>query len=240
MDKMFYLRDSRSDVGRTCMFWADRGGYTSNLELAEIYTLEEAQRHFNSRHTDVPLSKALVDELATVRVDCQLLGNNSELSDCDEYVIRVGNSTDGNDVYWLTLDFKSVNYKSSSVFSCESALLRADELEKDGFTATIYAKSKIDAISRRTFQAANINERRMITAAGIRKPKRPRTRQTTGKTRGNCPHCGCITWGLNPYENYTCAESDAERRGFSLWDSCKEVKKAKQDHKKTSVDVGIE
>ncbi|MGR3969243.1 hypothetical protein [Shewanella sp. 1180_01] len=229
----FYLRDSRSNVGRTCMFWADRGGYTSSLELAEIFTLEEAQRHFNSRHTDVPLSKALVDELATVRVDCQLLGNYGEKSGCNEYVIRVGDSTDGNDVYWLTLEFKSVNYKSSAVFSYESALLRSWELVEQGFDSTIYAKSDIDAIARRTFQAANVNERRMITAAGIRKPKRQRTRQTSGKTRGNCPHCGAITWGFNPYENYTCAEQYSERNGLSfvVSDTCEELKASKARRK---------
>jgi len=237
MDKMFYLRDSRSDVGRTCMFWAERGGYTSNLDLAEIFTLEEAQRKFNSRHTDVPLSKTLVDELARSRVDCQYLPEDGEKDGCDEYVISPKGRWDGNDVYWLTFDFLSVNYKGAVVFSYRNALARIDEL---GIDANIYAKPDIDAIARRTFQAANINERRMITAAGIRKPKRPRTRKTTGKTRGNCPYCGCITWGFNPYENYTCVEADSEVRGWALWGDCKEVKKAKQSYKQSSTEVESE
>lgn len=216
MSELFYLRDSRSNVGSTCLFWAKDGcGYTSDLNRAHVYTLEEAQRKFNSRHTDVPLCKDLVDELATVRVDCQCLDGFGKKSGCDEYVICINGDWDGNDVYWLTLDFKSVNYKSSAVFSHKSALLRSWELVEQGFDSTIYAKDDIDAIARRTFQAANINERRMITAAGIRKPKRQRIRQTTGKTRGNCPHCGCITWGLNPYEAYTCAEQYSECNGLS-------------------------
>lgn len=70
----FYLRDTRSNTGSSCMFWAENGnGYTTNLDRAHVYTLEEAQSHFNDRHTDVPLSKALVDELVTVRVDHQYL-----------------------------------------------------------------------------------------------------------------------------------------------------------------------
>lgn len=232
MSQLFYLRDSRSNVGSTCMFWADRGGYTSNLDLAEVFTLEEAQRKFNSPlrgHTDVPLCKELVDELATVRVDCQYLDGFGKKPGCDEYVICINGDWDGNDVYWLTLDFKSVNYKSSAVFSHKSALLRSWELVEQGFDSTIYAKDDIDAIARRTFQAANINERRMITAAGIRKPKRQRIRQTTGKTRGNCPHCGCITWGLNPYEAYTCAEQYSERNGleYVVSDTCEELKASK-------------
>lgn len=226
MNPLFYLRDSRDNVGSTCMFWADRGGYTSNLELAEVFTLEEAQRQFNSRHTDVPLSKDLVDEQSTVRVDHQYLGDEGEKSGCDEYVIRIGDRTDGNDVYWLTVDFSSVSYKASAVFAYQVALVRVNELKTQGIVANIYAKTDIDAIARRTFQAANINERSMITAAGIRKPKRPRTRQTTGKTRGNCPHCGCITWGLNPYEAYSCADQYSERMelDFTVSISCEELK----------------
>jgi len=67
-------------------------------------------------------------------------------------------------------------------------------------------------------QASNVNERKMITSAGIRKPKRRRSRATTGKTRGNCPHCGKITWGYNPYEAYSCADVENEERGFKLFD----------------------
>lgn len=231
MSQLFYLRDSRSNVGSTCLFWAQDGcGYTSDLNKAHVYTLEEAQRKFNSRHTDVPLCKELVDELARVRVDCQLLGDAGEKSGCDEYVISQKGRWDGNDVYWLAVDMFSVNYKSAFAFSYRRALERIDEL---GIEANIYAKAEIDAIARRTFQAANINERRMITAAGIRKPKRPRTRQTTGKTRGNCPHCGCITWGFNPYENYSCAEQYSERNGLSfvVSDTCEDLKASKARRK---------
>jgi|GEM_PF-457582 hypothetical protein len=226
MSQLFYLRDSRSNVGSTCLFWAKDGcGYTSDLDKAHAYTLEEAQRKFNSRHTDVPLCKELVDELARSRVDCQYLPADGEKAGCDEYVISPKGKWDGNDVYWFTFDFLSVNYKGAAVFSYRNALARINEL---GIEANIYAKAEIDAIARRTFQAVHINERKMITAAGIRKPKRKRTHQTTGKTRGNCPHCGCITWGFNPYEAYTCAQADAEYRGFKLYGNCKEVKRAKQ------------
>ncbi|MGI2121951.1 hypothetical protein ACRN9J_07125 [Shewanella baltica] len=232
MSQLFYLRDSRSNVGSTCMFWADRGGYTSNLDLAEVFTLEEAQRLFKIRHTDVPLCKELVDELATVRVDHQYLVDSGEKSDFDEYVICINGEWDGNDVYWVSqFGFSHINYNTATIFSYQDAL----DIQSlgVGIKTTIYAKSDIDAIARRTFQAANINERRMITASGIRKPKRQRTRQTTGKTRGNCPHCGCITWGFNPYENYSCAEQYSERNGLSfvVSDTCEELKASKARRK---------
>lgn len=231
MSQLFYLRDSRTNVGSTCLFWAKDGcGYTSDLDKAHAYTLEEAQRKFNSRHTDVPLAARLVDELARERVDCQYLPAAGEKAGCDEYVISPKGRWDGNDVYWLTFDMFSVNYKSAVVFSYRRALERINEL---GIEANIYAKAEIDAIARRTFQVANINERKMITAAGIRKPKRKRPRQTTGKTRGNCPHCGAITWGFNPYENYSCAEQYSERNGLSfvVSDTCEDLKANKARRK---------
>ncbi|HHO0771144.1 TPA: hypothetical protein ACSP2J_002484 [Aeromonas hydrophila] len=219
----FYLRDTRTNVGSTCMFWALNGnGYTSNLDKAHIYTLEEAQRYINSRPTDVPLSKALVDELATTRVDHQYLdeGKSGLVTGCEQYVIHVlRGDFDGNDVYWKAVSpfCQSVNFGHASV------LLSSIEAEiavkvLDG--AAIYPLEYVRSISRRTFQASNINERRMITAAGIRKPKRRRERPTTGRTRGNCPHCGKVTWGFNPYEAYTCAEAVREKYGASHIDDC--------------------
>ncbi|MFG0851903.1 hypothetical protein ACF8R4_12950 [Pseudomonas sp. FYR_2] len=34
----FYLQDSRSHVGDGLMFWALGGGYTTNLDKAELFT----------------------------------------------------------------------------------------------------------------------------------------------------------------------------------------------------------
>lgn len=39
-------------------------------------------------------------------------------------------------------------------------------------------------------------------------------------TRSNCPHCGKVTWGFNPYESYTCAEAAREKYGASHIDDC--------------------
>jgi hypothetical protein len=231
MSQLFYLRDSRSDVGNSCMFWAkDGAGYTTNLDKAHVYTLEEAQRHFNSRHTDVPLAKELVDELARVRVDHQCLkDDSSHKSAVAECVIRMGTRTDGNDVFWVTMLGHSANYHKASLFTYQEATEAINQMDGDSLRAEIYLRSDIDAIARRTFQASNINERKMITAAGIRKPKRPRTRRTTGKTRGNCPDCGKVTWGFNPHEAYSCADAMNESLGldYCLYDDCEDVKRAR-------------
>ena len=222
----FYLRDTRSNVGSTCMFWAKDGcGYTSNLDKAHVYTLEEAQRHFNSRHTDVPLCKELVDAVARARVDHQHLDDEKAglVAGCNAYVIHVKGDWDGNDVYWKTTSGSSVNFSEALVLKKAEAK-EAVRLFDD---VIIYPLPCVQSISRRTLQVKNINERRMITAAGIRKPKRKRERPTTGRTRGNCPECGKVTWGFNPYEAYTCAEAANERAGFKLYDSCTDVQRRK-------------
>lgn len=219
----FYLRDSRGNTGSSCMFWAENGnGYTTNLDRAHVYTLEEAQRHFNDRHTDVPLSKALVDELVTVRVDHQYLDESQGGlgADGSEYVIHVNRGDyDGNDVYWKAERGSTVNLSDALVLTKDEAEQAMRFLDD----AVIYPLLYVVSISRRTFQARNINERRMITVAGIRKPKRRRERPTTGRTRGNCPDCGKVTWGLNPYEAYTCAEAAREKYGASYIDDCEDA-----------------
>lgn len=219
----FYLRDSRGNTGSSCMFWALNGnGYTSNLDKAHVYTLEEAQRHFNGRHTDVPLSKALVDELATVRVDHQYLDESQggEVVDGGEYVIHVSRGDyDGNDVYWKAERGCTANLSDALVLTKDEAEQAMRFLDDAAIYPFLYAVS----ISRRTFQARNVNERRMVTAAGIRKPKRPRKRQTTGRTRGNCYLCGKVTWGFSPYEAYSCAEAAREKYDASHIDDCEDA-----------------
>ncbi|MGY3876304.1 hypothetical protein ACW5WK_02475 [Aeromonas enteropelogenes] len=219
----FYLRDTRSNVGSTCMFWAENGnGYTTNLDRAHVYTLEEAQRHFNDRHTDVPLCKALVDDLATVRVDHQYLDESQGGLGADggKYVIHVNRGDyDGNDVYWKAERGRTVNLSDALVLTKDEAEQAMRFLDDAAIYPFLYAVS----ISRRTFQARNVNERRMVTAAGIRKPKRPRKRQTTGRTRGNCYLCGKVTWGFSPYEAYSCAEAAREKYGASHIDDCEDA-----------------
>lgn len=219
----FYLRDTRSNTGSSCMFWAENGnGYTTNLDKAHVYTLEEAQSHFNDRHTDVPLSKALVDKLVTVRVDHQYLDESQggEVADGGEYVIHISRGDyDGNDVYWKAERGCTANLSDALVLTKDEAEQAMRFLDDAVIYPFLYAVS----ISRRTFQARNVNERRMITAAGIRKPRRKREHPTSGRTRGNCRDCGRVTWGFNPYENYTCVEAAREKYGASWLDDCKEA-----------------
>jgi hypothetical protein len=230
MNQMFYLRDSRSNVGDTCLFWAkDGAGYVSDLNKAEVYTKEEAQRYFDSRDTDIPYSKEHVDQLATIRVDHQYLPD-SEVKADDLCVIHIVGDYNGNDVFWLTDAYHSIEYADALVVSHAEALKKVAHLAKYNVKADIYPKQAIDMIARRTFQVANINKRKMVTGAGIKNNHpRKRPRPTTWKTRGNCPNCGKVTWGGNPYEAYTCADAKNEKLGldYRLFETCEDVKQAR-------------
>jgi hypothetical protein len=230
MSQLFYLRDSRSDVGDSCMFWAkDGAGYTTNLEAAHVYTLAEAQCHFNSRATDIPYCKDQVDQLATVRVDHQYLPDALATAD-DLCVIHIVGDYNGNDIYWLTDAYHSIELTDALELSHADAVNKVAHLAKYNVQAEIYSKLSIDNIARRTFQVSNVNKRKMVTVAGIKNNHpRKRNRATTGRTRGNCPHCGKVTWGGNPYEAYTCAEAKNESLGldYRLFDTCEDVKQAR-------------
>lgn len=197
----FYLRDTRSDVGSTCMFWAIDGcGYTSNLAKAHVFSRQEAQEYADRREHFIPLSKSKVDLVSTIRVDMQYLETNTDLSKGIVIHKRVG-SYDGNDIYFASADGgRTLNYNEAEVFT-EDNFIEA----LIGTGGAVLSKAFIDTICRRTVQSENINHRKMITASGI-KYRAPRQRMTTGKTRGNCPECGKITWDYNPYENAYCSE----------------------------------
>lgn len=50
---LYYIQDARSYVGNSVLFWRPGGaGYTTNLDEAGLYTLEEASSH---RDTDIPI-----------------------------------------------------------------------------------------------------------------------------------------------------------------------------------------
>jgi hypothetical protein len=226
----FYLRDTRSDVGSTCIFWAkDGAGYVTDLNKAHVYTKEEAQRYFDSRDTDIPYSKEQVDQAATVRVDHQYLPDVATLTD-DLCVIHIVGEYNGNDIYWLTDAYHSIEYTDALVLSHADALNKVAHLAKYNVKADVYPKHAIDNIARRTFQASNVHKRKMVTGAGIKSNHpRKRNRATTGRTRGNCHVCGNITWGLSPYEAYTCAGALNEKIGidYCLYETCEDVKRVR-------------
>ena len=205
----FYLRDTRSDVGANAVFWnKDGAGYGSDLDRLEVYSIDCARSRHEDRETDVPLLKSLVDELSISRVDHQHV--KSELigaSDSDDkYVVRVNGMVSGNDIGFCSDAAPTYDFKLARVYGLE-------ELEspvfKDKSLYSIYSFSDIENVARRTFPSERFDALTMCKRAGIKLKRPKRQRPTTGKTRGNCPVCGKITWDYNPYENAYCINHDS-------------------------------
>jgi len=202
-EQLFYLQDSRSCVGTNVLFWRKDGcGYGTNLDELEVYTLAEAQSHHDGRDSDIPLLKSLVDELSIIAVDHQVLPESGTIDPSDEYVIQRKGCWNGNDIRFISYYGNTYEYSKAAVLTREEA----EELFSDTKRFAIFSKAEIDKISRRTFQVENIDKRLMIKKPGIKLAKPKRVRLTTGKTRGNCPDCGRLTWDYNPYENAYCSK----------------------------------
>lgn len=102
MTNRFYMMCSRETVGNNASFHCHNGnGYSSDIDRAHVYTLEEAQKAWNcGRDIDQPVCADSVDAMAVWHVDCQYIPTESLIeSDCTAYVAYKKGSWNGNDVY---------------------------------------------------------------------------------------------------------------------------------------------
>ena len=202
-NSLFYLQDSRSLTGNNATFWGKSGGYTTNISDATVYSLDEAQKMHDSRHSDIPLLKSAVDKLSIQAIDHQYLPDSNIIVDgCDAYVVQVNGSWNGNDILFIGSDDESCHtydYEHAAVFSAEQVMKYR---ENDAYS--VFSKASLDKIVRRTLQSPNISRRVMAFNAGINLVPLKRNRPTSGKTRGNCPCCGKFTWDYDPHVNHYC------------------------------------
>jgi hypothetical protein len=208
MNPTFFLKSRHGDFCTSVSFHNKNGaGYGTDLSNLGLFTLEEAQNALDHDIKSIPLLASEVLKFSVDRVDMQYLdetlGKPEKLSDL--CVIQINGCFDGNDIKFKNEMFGTYNLSSAVVVSNQDAIANSD---KDAHT--IWLKSYIDKIRRSTFQSKNINLKTMVREPGI-KYKKPRLKKmTTGKTRGNCPECGQITWDYNPYENAHCNKHQYE------------------------------
>lgn len=205
--KRFYLACLRDTVGNNVAFHGKNGrGYTSDIDKAECYSLESAQKAWNGgREFDIPLCADRVDELAVYHVDCQLLPCDSEGEPvAGKYVAFKKRKWNGNDVFWLGEDGEFTDdFSKAKVF--ENAGINEDLV----WVPFVMA----NAAKRRTFCVDLINRRKMTQAAGLRLPdhiKKFQKRKTSGKERWNCPSCGKISWQFDPHEFNGCRDMNCD------------------------------
>ncbi|EKO3679208.1 hypothetical protein M3905_000890 [Vibrio metschnikovii] len=210
MSRGFYK--TNGFVGSTVLFWAiDGRGYTTNIDRAEIYTREQAQRDVDNdwlRDKDeFPLSAESVNALAQWRVDSQCVKKAyPEFTDPNnEYVSVKRNCFDGNDLAFGTGMDWDFDYSNAKSFSSDDI---DPYIESGNQNMYFVPRFHADEIARRTFQKKNVNRRKMITAAGIVGLRTERKRQSTGKTRFNCIICGKLIWEYaHPDTELTCSSS---------------------------------
>lgn len=204
MEQIFYKTCRHGNCGSNVSFHnKDECGYGTDLKKLETYTLEQAQKQMDYQDGSLLLLKSEVDKFAVKHVDMQYLDiTKLPLFNLDdEYIVQVNGEYDGNDIQFYTEIGVTFDLSKAKVISQKIAFAYNHK------SRTIWPKSYLESISRDTFQAGNINKRKMITAGGI-KYRTPRRSTASGKSRGNCPTCGQLTWSYDPEANDHCKKHE--------------------------------
>lgn len=104
---LFVLQDTRSSVGDSALWWAKQGGYTSDIERAEVMTRDKAQRQHDCRETDLPWPLSALEGKGRMGVDMQYLRIPVSLDDYPPHTpcyLQVKSDYNGNDMIWLYED----------------------------------------------------------------------------------------------------------------------------------------
>ena len=133
------------------------------------------------------------------------------------YYIQDTRSFSGNSPVWWGHNGSGYtsNILLAGVYSKDKAVSQNQCRETD----VPWPKSYIDAHISVTVDTQDISLKSALKGTGIKLNKPKRKRPTTGKTRGNCPGCGKITWDHNPYENAYCRDHAIDRT-FSSASGC--------------------
>lgn len=197
MKDRFYLVSLRDTVGSNTAFHSHHGrGYSTDQRNARVYTLDEAQRAWNTgREFDLPIDADAVDRNLVFHVDHQLVPGQSDLTEsATGYVGFVKGQWDGNDLFWLADTGTDTNFSLARRFYAPLA----------GSPDVVWLPHHIADIAKRpTFSVELIDRRRMTQGAGLKMPawlKHRNRRQSNGLVRWNCPGCGRISWQQNPYD----------------------------------------
>ena len=190
MSDLFYLQDSRSNVGSRAMFWRAGGGYTSNLDEAQEFTRERAVGQYECRETDLPWPVAFVRGLALVGVDHQDLNLPREQALAaapadDRIYVAYPRIWDGNCLIWMSVyETHGSNLATARTWSASHA---------EGFTARGYLpwpKSYIDQVSRPVAVASTLDHKQALRSVGLKLPKLKRQSMRRRRDILNCSGCG--------------------------------------------------
>jgi len=164
MSTDFFIACFRDNVGSNVGWHSKDGrGYTTDIDKAHVYSLEEAQRAWDrAREFDQPVSASHVKTLSVFKVDCQYVPHVTEIDASNQYVAFVRSKWDGNDLFFLTRTLPSTDFSKAKTFS-------RGEIEGDDQLIFI-PQSLAEKAKRRTFDYSKLNNRKMVQAMGLRIP----------------------------------------------------------------------
>ena len=185
MPDLFYMQDSRSNVGSRAMFWRDGGGYTSNLDEAEQFTRERALRQYECRETDLPWPVDYVRALAEVGVDSQYLTRSEAEAYRNEdgrVYVAYAREWDGNDLVWRGGQRPTANLEEAiHPYAANAAGYLAQGFE-------LWPCGYIVERSRPVVRAFLLDHKQALRAVGLKLPKIKR--QRIPRYTFNCHGCG--------------------------------------------------
>ena len=187
MSDLFFVQDSRSNVGTRAMFWRNGGGYTSNLNEAEQFNCESAVKQYECRDTDLPWPVEYVLARAEVGVDCQYLTRSEAEAYRNEdgrVYVAYAREWDGNDLVWLGGTGSTANLDDAihpGAADATGYLAQGFELWPCGY---------IIERSRPVVRAALLNHKQALRSVGLKLPKLNRPRYRSFSNLLNCDGCG--------------------------------------------------
>lgn len=187
MSDLFFLQDSRSNVGSRAMFWRNGGGYTSNLNEAEQFKRESAVKQYECRETDLPWPVEYVRTWTEVGVDSQYLTKSEAEAYRNEdgrVYVAYAREWDGNDLVWLGGKGPTANLDDAIHPGGEDAL----SYQSLGFD--LWPCGYIAARSRPVVRASLPDHKQALRAVGLRLPKIQVQRTRTYRSLTNCEGCG--------------------------------------------------
>lgn len=184
MDK-FYLRDTRTDLGSNAMFWANGGGYTSNVLNAEVFDRDSALRQHESRNSDLPVPVEIITPHLRTRFDMQHLP--SQATNDGLCVLVNMDRFDGNDCYFMCAD-------GTFTFEFDQALRTPYDTAKaitatfDNLRLRIYRADDLLNRLRKSVASKHCGAAEMAKAGNyqLKRPEKVKMRRETF----NCVQCG--------------------------------------------------
>lgn len=206
----FYIQDTRSTVGNNVLWWAKGdNGYTTDLNKAEIYTLDEAQRKYNGRPSDLPWPKDYVDTLTHPAVDMQYL-RREDAQKCDPegalgFYVQASRRYDGNDVLWRPMGggAPTADLGAAQVHTLDEAHRVMGSESMESTENTIWPKAYIDEKVRLAVSIERLKQTAAFRRSGIVFVKPAKAKREMIKCgecgrfmsqaqlwAGACPKCG--------------------------------------------------